>query len=138
MIPVEQSILMDDVPAGKAMEAVARGRAAGDCMRACVASILELPLDEVPHFVQYCDHPEGTDSHLWWWALVGFCAAHGWRVSYVEEPPPGWSIAAGTSTRGHGHVVVVCHGRIEHDPHPSGHGLAGDPDGYYAFMKDAS
>lgn len=120
---------MDDVLAGKAEEAVNGGRAAGDCLRACVASVLDLDLDDVPHFVQYIEHPEGS-KNIWYWALVGFCAAYGWKVDYVEKgdetpAPRGWTFIDGKSPRGHSHVVVGHDGTMVHDPHPSGAGLMG-------------
>lgn len=124
MKPVAMTVLMDDVPEGRAADAVNNGHPAGDCLRACVASILGIPPESVPHFAQYIDHPEGTDS-LWWWALVGFCAAEGWTVTVAAKVggPPGWSLADGWSPRGHRHVCVAHDGLIVHDPHPSGSGL---------------
>ena len=50
---VGMTIFMDDVPDGEANKAVNEGHAAGDCMRASVATILGLSLDDVPHFAQY-------------------------------------------------------------------------------------
>lgn len=133
--PTDMALLMDDVPAGGANDAVNDGHPAGDCMRACVATILELPLDEVPHFVQYVEHPAGTDPHLWWWALLGFCGAHGWHVRYVDEDPPGgWCLIAGKSPRGHQHVVVGFDGAMVHDPHPSRAGVV-EPAEWFAFER---
>ena len=46
MIPVHQTILADPV----------RGDGQpGNCYQAAIASVLELPLDEVPHFATFCD-----------------------------------------------------------------------------------
>jgi hypothetical protein len=37
----------------------------GDCWRACIASILELPIEEVPNFVaEFADNPEITHYEL--------------------------------------------------------------------------
>lgn len=33
----------------------------GDCMRACIASVLELPLDEIPNFTE----AEGGERNMW-------------------------------------------------------------------------
>lgn len=118
--PVDMTIFMDDVEPGHAEEAVDDGHPAGDCMRASVASILGLPLEAVPHFVQY---RRPADAHLWWWALIGFCHVTGWEVGYVEEPPRGWALASGLSPRGHEHVVVAFAGEVVHDPHPSRAGI---------------
>lgn len=123
---VTMTVVMDDVPGGEATNVVNGGRAAGDCMRACVASVLDLDPDYVPHFVQYVEHPSGTDSHLWWWALVGFLHVCGWDARYEEDaddPPKGWALADGISPRGHAHVVVAYDGEVVYDPHPSRAGL---------------
>lgn len=122
--PATMRHLMDDVPEGKANEAVNLGHPAGDCLRACVASVLDLDPNEVPHFVQYIEHPAGSEM-LWWWALVGFCAWHGWKARYQlgGDPPSGWSLADGLSPRGHAHVCVAYDGEVMHDPHPSRGGL---------------
>lgn len=121
---IDMTILMDDVPAGTAEAAVDSGHPAGDCLRACVATVLGLPPREVPHFVQYVDHPAGTDPMLWWWAVVGFCHHHGWEITYDDlSGRDGWSLANGPSPRGHQHVVVAYDGEVVFDPHPSRHGL---------------
>lgn len=137
MRPVDQQITMDDVAPGDAVAAMNGGREAGDCLRACTATILQLNLDDVPHFVQYVEHPWGTDPHLWYWALVGFCDAHGWRVDWLSDPdqtPAGWSMASGHSRRGHGHVCVAYDGEIVHDPHPARSGLT-SRDGWFTFER---
>lgn len=122
------AIFMDDVAPGQAQQAVEDGREAGDCLRACVASITEVDVEEVPHFAQY----RAGDARLWWWALVGWCSAYGWDVELVErddrgrrpeELPQGWCLAMGPSPRGHRHVIVAFDGRMAHDPHPSRVGL---------------
>lgn len=136
MREVTQSILMDGIPEGGAEEAVEDGVAAGDCVRACVASILEYDLEDVPHFVQYREHPEGTDPNLWLWALIGFCAYQDWRVEHCDIPPKGWSIAGGKSPRGHQHAVVAYDGEIVWDPHPSRSGLTDIEAGWLRLSHD--
>lgn len=124
MTPVDMAVLMDHVEAGGADAAVNDGAPAGDCLRACVATLLSMDLDEVPHFVQYIDHPDGTDPLLWWWALIGFLVAHASHVEWIDDKDcTGWSIATGLSPRGHQHAVVYHDGALIHDPHPSRSGL---------------
>lgn len=119
---VYQSIL------GKGEEALARGEEPGDCYAACVASILELGLADVPHFMDTGpDH--GRNNRLWWFALVGFASMYGMFVQSLSLSPGevialrGYSILAGPGPRGHRHVVVGWDGEQVHDPHPSGDGL---------------
>lgn len=71
----------------------------GDCWRACLASLLEVPLAEVPHFIHlYPDLPEDADpAELA--AEARLAERHGarwWResVAWVQEQRPGWTIAS--------------------------------------------
>lgn len=89
----------------------------GNCLSACLASILEVPIDDVPLFLgAYWDDflPWLKDRGLW----VSLYKAE----DYV---PPGYSIAAGPSKRFAGklHACVAFNGMIVHDPHPSRDGL---------------
>ncbi len=108
MIPVDQTVF---------------GAPNGDCLPACIASILELPLAEVPHF--------GAED--WFAALTAWLAPRGlypvcagvagdWR-------PAGLHILAGKSPRGAFlHAVVARGAEIVHDPHPSRAGLLSHAD----------
>jgi hypothetical protein len=101
----------------------------GDCLNACVASILEIDITEL------ADVPEGPE----WFrvllaslALRGFTVVELWgddlladdRRSYPAISPPGYAIAVGPSPRNEGHHAVVSQdGLIVHDPHPNGTGI---------------
>lgn len=94
----------------------------GDCVRASVASLLDLDPAQVPHFT--CQ----DDTRVWPLALTAFAAEHGWRidrraVNVEGEPLPEYGIAIGPSPRGISHAVVVRHGEMVWDPHPSREGL---------------
>jgi hypothetical protein len=102
----------------------------GDCFRACVASIFELELDEVPHFMD-------LDYRIWhvdrsksnWWSMVN---AWAWdfgvgfnRLSYpARRRPknwhPGWWIASVRSRCQDGatHAIVMHGNEVKHDPSP--------------------
>ena len=69
MIPVYQTII------GRADD----GSAPGNCMQAVVASLLELPLDEVPHFLLYGDR--------WWEMEYNFLMSKGIEMQgYLRNP----------------------------------------------------
>lgn len=53
----------------------------GDCFRACVASILELPIQEVPHFFHDGDDAEGEER------LAAFLESHGLVLFGVSIDP---------------------------------------------------
>ena len=102
----------------------------GNCFATCIASILELPLEEVPNF----------------------CAATHWRAAmnawlklrgqfYMDVNLPGdlrddlvsdwgYHVMSGEGPRGLRHSVVGYQGKMVHDPHPSGAGLLDEPDEY--------
>lgn len=114
----------------------ANGPIVGDCWRTAVACLLEVPRDEVPHWIEiYKDRPESVD---WWYDTVAF----------VEAARPGWTLAlsrpvlwpiylhrqeetrrvllTGQSPRGDWlHVVLAdaVTGELVWDPHPTGGGV---------------
>lgn len=85
----------------------------GDCLRACVASILELDPNGLPNFADEWPH-----SWLEW-------AGDRYELIEHKAAPSGWSIAVGVSPRDPQitHGVVALDGTIVHDPHPSRAGL---------------
>jgi hypothetical protein len=106
----------------------------GDCQRAVIATLLDLPASEVPHFNGIAK----GEPFAFWEALQGFVRSKGFV--YLTVPARSGSAffgddgdvfheISGPSPRGNGtfHAVVGCNGQIVHDPHPSRAGLAGDP-----------
>lgn len=126
MIPVDQREIMDPARADGLSPA---GRP-GDCLLCCVATIAEVPYEQVPHFAEIPD----------WWA-----AFRAWSVEHLGadvgtlvpvegrvaqflgcDPADVVAIACGPSPRRAGirHAVVVDGNlRLLHDPHPSRAGL---------------
>lgn len=87
----------------------------GNCLQTAVACVLDLDLEEVPHFAVYKD---------WALRLQVFGRERGYRVRYM--PPRGavgLGLAFGPSLRGTTHAVVWAGGRMAWDPHPSRVGL---------------
>lgn len=115
MIPVDQEYLHD-----------MRINQHGDCFRACVASVLEMSREQVPHFAQ---ESNGVAS-VFWNSAMDWLEALGWNYvhSPVDKPRDGYHFISGPSPRGGGivHMVVGLNDEIIHDPHPSRDGLAGD------------
>ena len=137
MIPVHQTVLADPV---RNDGHDAEGRP-GNCYQAAIASVLELPLDDVPHFATFADD-WFKQSEPWFrqrgmirsfyneqalkdlaWPLFLAPGADFWgdRVSRIVG-----ALGAGPSPRGpFRHVVVLDPntGDMIHDPHPSGAGV---------------
>ena len=90
----------------------------GNCFAACVASILELSLDEVPNFIEQDDWYgaaqqwlEPFNLHLVSWSSPGVGDAKGYMIIQVDSFHGDW-----------GHVVVGLDGRIIFDPNPESAG----------------
>ena len=94
----------------------------GNCMAACLASLLDLPLWMVPPFEDMfgrSDWSERVDE--WLERLFGVRRA---RIDgHVVENLPEFYIASGLSPRGVRHSVIYSRGALAHDPHPSGAGI---------------
>lgn len=114
----------------------------GDCFSACLASILELKIEEVPKFMWHFKNYEKDAVNLWL-ATMGYGLL---RVRWPEEITTGkdipfhavrmlYCIGSGKSPRGNwNHAIVGCLEaytfKMIHDPHPSGLGIVGQPTSY--------
>lgn len=113
----------------------------GDCHRAAIASILELPLDDVPHFCDLNLYPEDWVKHEREWlharGLTAITQVYDGRLADVLHSvgalnPDTYCILGGTSKTGCGHSVVICNGEIVHDPSLTDAGIVGPmKDGWY-------
>lgn len=119
MIPVKQTTLHDP-DNGKY----------GDCYRASIASILELPINEVPNFNAIAK----SDETIFWDEVTKFMESRGLTILSTQANSGRWlsgdtyHIISGPSPRNNGYHAVVGHnGQIVFDPHPSNDGLVGDP-----------
>lgn len=108
----------------------AERRSAGDCFRACLASILELPLADVPHFFEGA--AAGTaltpamDDHIQqWFARMGLTLlflpimarspAQAMAV-FGGRYPTLYYVLVGQTRKGVNHAVVCCGTAVVHDP----------------------
>lgn len=109
------------------------GHEEGNCFQACLASILELPLDAVPDVMQPADD-------AWLLRLNQWLRPQGWTAILIADwgkDAEGWTegllmIAGGLSPRSHGdivtmHSVVWLNDQCVHDPIRGCRGLKGPP-----------
>lgn len=126
MIPVDQSVLHDP-----------ENGQWGDCMRACIASLLCLSIAEVPHFFE-----GGCGSGEFDRRVGDFLAQHGLieltipveaarRLHYTRDV---YHMMYGYTERGTFHAVVALNGHVVHDPHPSKAGIIEDERVQHAFL----
>lgn len=93
----------------------------GNCLTACIASLLEIPLENVPHHL-------GND---WFTKYNRFLAGPNFNLKLVRFPwddecesLDGYAIAVGPSPRGDWyHAVVHYNSELVHDPFEGGEGL---------------
>lgn len=101
----------------------------GNCMTACVASLLDLPIESVPYFIGEPD---------FWDAVLDFLFKNGYEYNQTFYPMEGYDfdwksspgvdgyfICAGPSPRlpGLDHAVIYKNGVMVHDPHPDKTGI---------------
>lgn len=93
--------------------------ATGDCLRACIASVLDMPRRDVPHFVR-------SHGGEWFGALYDWAQARAITALYIYEMivEPFPVVWIGKTARSDDyHAVVAQSGRMIHDPFPEGGGL---------------
>jgi hypothetical protein len=109
----------------------------GDCWRASLASVLNLPVEEVPHFVEVVKHdpnPEELYRETRRWLLergLGFfqtTTALTWTLAdilrWLSEPNPGIPLIIVGDAKDDNHAVVAMDGRVVLD---HGSPLTGPP-----------
>ena len=90
----------------------------GNCMNAAFASILEIGIEDIPHFEDMTE-TEWFPKLLRWLESIGFHLLQWDQEVYL----PSYFIANGPSPRGVEHSVVYRSTKMVHDPHPSRAGL---------------
>jgi hypothetical protein len=108
---------------------VAKGK--GDCLRACVASMFELEIEQVPHFVLYKD----WFNVFYQFLRIVDCEFEGTAYAFDEDDSDkkphlpsrdnliNGSIIAGVRSKTYKdayHAVIInCSGKVIHDPNPN-------------------
>jgi len=103
----------------------------GDCFTASLATLLDLPYEEVPYFISM-----GT---AWHEPFFEFLDKHGYKYKGLATAKriqegislgvDGYFLVSGGSPRGFksGHSVIYKGTVLFHDPHPSRMGVLGEP-----------
>lgn len=123
----------------------------GDCWRCCVAAIVGLNAEDVPHFLLTSDgktnHNMDPDTQRWlnqrgygmiYATAIGCSRGAIWCPRYADDeiqPPP--LITCGPTCRSEGlgkhHAVITIGGKLVYDPHPSEAGLTAIAEEYLIF-----
>lgn len=109
---------------------ICHGEDNGDCFRTCVASILELPVENVPNV-----NTSNQNSEEFWELNNAWAMSKGFKYVTIYLEKHNWiiiadilciAIAQSPRRDDQYHAVVWCNGII-HDPHPSNAFLAKSP-----------
>ena len=117
----------------------------GDCHRAALASLLDLTLDEVPHFMDGLGPDDGEAFNLApekflrsrGLTPIIFAMTPGEELQEILNACQAWNpgvlyLLGGESASNCGHTVIAGGGRIVHDPSPNKVGIIGPmKDGLY-------
>lgn len=106
------------------------GDETGNCLQACIASVLELPLADVPNFAIFGSDPAtGDENPEWWREICKWSRSRGIEPIWLDgngswfKTFPGFTIAFGDTASGSKHCVVMKGGTLTHDPLPDGRGV---------------
>jgi hypothetical protein len=106
------------------------GKPDGNCFAACVASLLDLPLEVVPNVMR---HEDWYARFNWWLKRRGMylCCFDGWPQGFVRDYYSDVHILVyGMAERGIDHACVYRGTELAWDPHPDRSGLIGEPKGW--------
>lgn len=121
----------------------------GDCFRTCLACLMDLEPQDVPHFMDLNEYPYEDMGDLWacvdrWLIRYGLVRATFAIPAESVEPvltmmrnhnPAVPYMLCGQSPRGTDHEVICQGGGIIHDPHPDGGGLVGPASNEYFWVS---
>lgn len=110
----------------------------GNCLSACIASLMEISIEEVPNFHEGIGHkvpqddPEGVK--IFWKNVMNFLYANGYSLVHLDASEgsetlthlKGYYLVGGESPRGYQHAVIYHNGKLAHDPHPEGGGVVAE------------
>lgn len=119
----------------------------GNCLSACLASLMEKSIDDVPNFAEIfsdINRYKFTPPYTWVELVNSWLVLHGYVLTQLVEVPEIYyrynleffHIMVGVSPRGNRHAVIGRNGKIFYDPHPDKSGLSTGHDiEYYGLVK---
>jgi hypothetical protein len=105
------------------------GQGKGNCFPACIASILEIPIEQVPHLVDNPDDAHWIFEMNRWANSIGL----GFLLTFVPEGErsevffryfaEAYTIRLGKTDDGGEHAAIYHRNQLVHDPTPGGTGI---------------
>jgi hypothetical protein len=105
----------------------------GDCFEACLASILEIPLEVIPVFKE-SDWFKRVNEWLVTRGLFYIEVRFDEEAINLMKKFMGYHLMCGVAERGLHHAVVGFKGDVVHDPHPSKAGFPPEASLTYGFL----
>lgn len=97
----------------------------GNWYTACLASILDIPLLEIPHLSGRLNYEDTWFDRTQAWLMTrGLYAI----VLNEDEPANGYYIGIGINSANNVHGAIFIDNTLIHDPHPARAGLQGQPE----------
>lgn len=119
----------------------------GNCFQACVASILEIPLEDAFDCIPFEEYPKSKlfEKQVWYLEFNKWLAGFGLASIFLEWEPTtpkittflGYHIAEFKRTPpkdGMNHAVVIYNGEVVHDPNPQSNVKADGLRGIYLLV----
>lgn len=108
----------------------------GNCLASVIASIMELPLNQVPNIEELFY----IQDSYWLEVLLTWLESKGWEKLIVDidflKNYKDYYLVTGKSPRGDfNHIVIYKDGILAHDPYKDGHGIVGEPVQYQILQK---
>lgn len=112
----------------------------GNCLSACIASLMHLTIDDVPNFNDGTnnnpDQNDPTSVRIFWRNVDNFLESKGYAILHFEpgdesihdliSATSGHFLVGGKSPRGYYHSVIYTKKGLAHDPHPEGGGVVAE------------
>lgn len=98
----------------------------GNCLTACIASLFDMNIEDVPFFIEEPDYPYNVEHFI---ENNGYKLEGTGILSKIKEEYKdfngidGYYIAVGMGNRGVYHCCIYKDGEMVHDPHPSNDGI---------------
>lgn len=98
----------------------------GNCMSAVLATLLDKPLEEVPHFTKHFKsaNPTEYDNFVFHNLVTRYLSSLNLKITWTSYDHNtnyeniNYMIVVGESNRGRMHGVIYKNGKPFHDPHP--------------------
>ena len=116
----------------------------GNCFQACVASLLEIPLESAFDCTRHGEHIDGlpVEKQSWYISFNEWLAKFGLASIYLPHYPVQLTeiddyyivVVKSTTLKHRNHCVIIRNGKLAHDPNPKSRAKGSDILGVYILI----